>query len=127
MADDTDRIWKDMSLNDSMTEVERARLAVWDYPVSDRYTKIWQSMQDARLPNTFEEALARVRASESDSDGFAFLGAHLLFAFVSCSFLLLLPCQQEILSPKKKLRNGSGQLTLLIFAQMNFQREMNKR
>ena len=63
-----------MSLNDSMTEVERSKLAVWDYPVSDRYTKIWQSMQDAGLPKTFEEALARVRASESDSDGFAFLG-----------------------------------------------------
>ena len=40
-----DRIWKDMSLNDSMTEVERSKLAVWDYPVSDKYTKIWQSMQ----------------------------------------------------------------------------------
>ena len=63
-----------MSLNDSMTEVERSKLAVWDYPVSDRYTKIWQSMQDAGLPKTFDEALARVRASESDSDGFAFLG-----------------------------------------------------
>lgn len=39
------RIWKDMSLNDSMNEVERSKLAVWDYPVSDKYTKIWQSMQ----------------------------------------------------------------------------------
>ncbi len=39
------RIWKDMSLNDSMSEVERSKLAVWDYPVSDKYTKIWQSMQ----------------------------------------------------------------------------------
>ena len=34
-----------MSLNDSMNEVERSKLAVWDYPVSDKYTKIWQSMQ----------------------------------------------------------------------------------
>lgn len=34
-----------MSLNDSMSEVERSKLAVWDYPVSDKYTKIWQSMQ----------------------------------------------------------------------------------
>ena len=34
-----------MSLNDTMTELERSKLAVWDYPVSDKYTKIWQSMQ----------------------------------------------------------------------------------
>ena len=84
-----------MSLNDSMSEVERSKLAVWDYPVSDKYTKIWQSMQvpykealcccviykmcasqDAGLPQTFDEALTRVRASNGDNDGFAFLGIH---------------------------------------------------
>ena len=31
-------------------------------------------VQDAGLPQTFEEALTRVRASSSDLDGFAFLG-----------------------------------------------------
>merc|ERR550532_1525062 len=40
-------IWKAMSLNDSLSEVERSKLAVWDYPVSDKYTKIWQSMKEA--------------------------------------------------------------------------------
>ena len=89
------RIWKDMSLDDTLSELERSKLAVWDYPVSDKYTKvllfktilgigkiykilcflkIWQSMQEAGLPNTFEEALERVRASPSSSEGFAFLG-----------------------------------------------------
>ena len=68
------RIWKDMSLNDSMTELERSKLAVWDYPVSDKHTKIWQSMQEAGLPLTFEEAIQRVRASGSTNDGFAFIG-----------------------------------------------------
>jgi len=67
-------IWKDMSLDDSLSELERSKLAVWDYPVSDKYTKIWQSMQEAGLPNSFEEALERVRASPSSSEGFAFLG-----------------------------------------------------
>nr|AXY87920.1 ionotropic receptor 25a.3 [Subpsaltria yangi] len=66
-------IWKDMSLNDSLSEVERAKLAVWDYPVSDKYTKMWQAMREARLPNTMEEALQRVRASTSSSEGFAYL------------------------------------------------------
>jgi ionotropic glutamate receptor len=34
-----------MSLNDSMDTKERAKLAVWDYPVSDKYTNIWRFMQ----------------------------------------------------------------------------------
>lgn len=63
-----------MSLNDSLTDVERSKLAVWDYPVSDKYTKMWQAMKEAGLPNSMEEALARVRASKSSSVGFAFLG-----------------------------------------------------
>jgi len=67
-------IWKDMSLNDSLSELERSKLAVWDYPVSDKYTKIWQSMKEAGLPSTFEDALRRVRDSPSSSEGFAFLG-----------------------------------------------------
>ncbi|KAK7085043.1 hypothetical protein SK128_002474 [Halocaridina rubra] len=67
-------IWKDMSLNDSMSDIERAKLAVWDYPVSDKYTKMWQSMQEAGLPKTFDEALERVRKSTSSSEGFAYIG-----------------------------------------------------
>nr|QJX74385.1 ionotropic receptor 25a [Ceracris kiangsu] len=67
-------IWKDMSLNDSLSEVERAKLAVWDYPVSDKYTKILQAMTEAGFPATIEEALERVRASKSSSEGFAFIG-----------------------------------------------------
>nr|AVH87315.1 ionotropic receptor 27 [Holotrichia parallela] len=67
-------IWKDMSLNDSLSDVERAQLAVWDYPVSDKYTKMWQAMKEAGLPNTLDEAVERVRSSRSSSEGFAFLG-----------------------------------------------------
>lgn len=63
-----------MSLNDSMSNVERAKLAVWDYPVSDKYTKMWQSMQEAGLPKNFADALARVRSSKSSTEGFAYLG-----------------------------------------------------
>lgn len=42
-------IWKDMTLNDSLTPLERSKLAVWDFPVSDKYSKIWQTMQEAGL------------------------------------------------------------------------------
>lgn len=68
------RIWKDMSLNDSLSEVERAKLAVWDYPVGDKYTKMWQAMLDAKMPNNLEEAVQRVRESVTTSEGFAYLG-----------------------------------------------------
>ncbi|XP_043640733.1 ionotropic receptor 25a [Drosophila teissieri] len=66
-------IWKDLSLNDSLTPLQRSKLAVWDYPVSDKYTKMWQAMQEAHLPATLEEAVARVRNSTA-ATGFAFLG-----------------------------------------------------
>lgn len=57
-----------------MSPVERAKLAVWDYPVSDKYTKMWQSMQEAGLPKTLEGAVDRVRKSTSSSEGFAYIG-----------------------------------------------------
>lgn len=66
-------IWKDLSLNDSLTPLERSKLAVWDYPVSDKYTKMWQAMQEAQLPSNLNEAVARVRNSTT-ATGFAFLG-----------------------------------------------------
>lgn len=53
-------IWKEMSLNDSLSPVERSKLAVWDYPVSDKYTKIWQAMQEAGIQSSLEKAVARV-------------------------------------------------------------------
>ena len=37
-------------------------------------SQIWQRMQQAGLPQSFDEALERVRASPSSSEGFAFLG-----------------------------------------------------
>ncbi|KAK3865075.1 hypothetical protein Pcinc_029281, partial [Petrolisthes cinctipes] len=67
-------IWKDMSLNDSLSNVERAKLAVWDYPVSDKYTKMWQSMQESGLPDGIQAAIERVRKSTSSSEGFAYIG-----------------------------------------------------
>jgi len=66
--------WKDMSLDDTLSPVNRSKLAVWDYPVSDKYSKIWQSLQETRnVPESMEEAVNRVRAS-SHSTGFALLG-----------------------------------------------------
>jgi glutamate receptor, ionotropic, invertebrate len=54
-------IWKDLSLNDSLSPVERSRLAVWNYPLSDKYMKMWQSIREFNSPLTVDEALGRVR------------------------------------------------------------------
>ncbi|KAF5270318.1 hypothetical protein FQR65_LT05506 [Abscondita terminalis] len=67
-------IWKDMSLNDSLSDLERSKLAVWDYPVSDKYTKMWQAMKEAGLPQTLKEAVERVRTSKTQNEGFAYIG-----------------------------------------------------
>ena len=69
-----DRIWKDLSLNESTDEYERTKLAVWEYPISDKYTKIWQGMKEAGLPTSLEEAKERVRSSPSSNEGYAFIG-----------------------------------------------------
>ncbi|XP_013788799.1 ionotropic receptor 25a-like, partial [Limulus polyphemus] len=66
-------IWKDMSLNDSLSITERAKLAVWDYPISDKYTKIWLTIKEANMPLTFEEGVQRVKESKGSHEGFAFI------------------------------------------------------
>lgn len=68
------RIWKDMSLNDSLTDVERSKLAVWDYPVSDKYTKMFQAMKEAGFPADIDEALRRIRREgQYGNNEFAFI------------------------------------------------------
>lgn len=66
-------IWKALSLNDSMTAIERSKLAVWEYPISDKYTKLWQAMQKTGMPNSLDEAVARVRNS-TPASAFAYIG-----------------------------------------------------
>ncbi|CAD6185138.1 unnamed protein product [Caenorhabditis auriculariae] len=65
------KIWKEMSLNESMSPRDRARLAVWDYPVSDKFTNMWRYMQESKLPPNMDAAIERVLTSV---DGYAFIG-----------------------------------------------------
>ena len=62
-----------MSLNDSLDELERAKLAVWDYPVSDKFTNMWASMTSSGFPKTFQEAVRRIKRADDDEE-FAFIG-----------------------------------------------------
>jgi len=68
-----------MSLNDSLDDFERSKLAVWDYPVSDKYTKLWQAMVENTPPTTREMAIKRVLGVnvtdlKRKPDEFAFIG-----------------------------------------------------
>ena len=84
-----------MSSENNITEYMRAKLAVWDYPVSDMYTKIWQTFgkmkkkrdgkvacelkvrNECHMPLSMEEALVQIRATperpRSDNQGFALI------------------------------------------------------
>lgn len=66
-----------MSLNDSLSEDERAKLAVWDYPVSDKYTKIWAQILEAKLPKSLLEGLRRVKEGDQTNEQFALMGKDL--------------------------------------------------
>lgn len=50
-----------MSLNESLSPVARAKLAVWDYPVSEQFTKLMSRMY---VPASDAEALAMVRSGK---------------------------------------------------------------
>jgi len=61
-------IWKTMSLYEPLTDIDRAKLSVWDYPLSTKYTNIWATMQDNGFPGSTQEAIERVKASDPDND-----------------------------------------------------------
>jgi len=64
-----------MSLNDSLSDIERAKLAVWDYPVSDKYTKMFQAMKEAGFPHNIDDALKRIRREGVYANNeFAYIG-----------------------------------------------------
>ncbi|KAK9293469.1 hypothetical protein QLX08_011592 [Tetragonisca angustula] len=75
-------IWKNMSLNDNLSDIERAQLAVWDYPVSDKYTKMLQAMEEAGFPDSIEEAVQRVRRLKTNNE-FAYIGDSTIIKYLT--------------------------------------------
>ncbi|KAI6238911.1 Protein CBR-GLR-7 [Aphelenchoides fujianensis] len=90
-------IWKQMSLNETMTSAERAKLAVWDYPVSDKYTNMWRFMQESVLPANASEAIERVmRRTENGRDNsFAFIGDAMMIKYATLTNCKLQQIGQE--------------------------------
>lgn len=71
-----------MSLNDNLSDVSRAELAVWDYPVSDKYTKMLQAMEEAGFPSSIEEAIQRVRRLNTNNE-FAYIGDSTIIKYLT--------------------------------------------
>lgn len=56
-----------MSLNDSLSIIEEAKFAVWDYPINDKYSQLVKSIED--FPMNIKEAVDRVNTGK-----FAWIG-----------------------------------------------------
>lgn len=84
-----------MSLNDSMTDWERAQLAVWDYPVSDKFTKVFQTMTESGFLKNTEEGVARVRRQINKNE-FAFVGDATDIKYMSISTCDLMYIGEEM-------------------------------
>ncbi|CAJ0607012.1 unnamed protein product [Cylicocyclus nassatus] len=80
-------IWSEMAMNESMSESDRARSSIWDYPVPDKYTKMWRFMQQSNLPKSMAEAMDLVLSSEEE---FAYIGDG-----IETKYAVLTNCQVE--------------------------------
>lgn len=61
--------WKQMVADDSLSPINKKKLAVWDYPLEQKYTKMWNAMKTVGFPTTIEEAVHLTRNTD-----FAFIG-----------------------------------------------------
>ncbi|CAD6204011.1 GSCOCT00009832001.2-RA-CDS, partial [Cotesia congregata] len=86
-------IWKDISLNDSLTHRERAQYAVWDYPVDDEFSRIVSHMSEYGYPESKEDALNRMFGLPpyTNESNFALIDEATelrYWALTNCSFFL---------------------------------------
>ena len=59
-----------MLVDNTTSEYDRAKLAVWDYPVSDKYIKMRQNMKPYA---NIAEAVEEVKKSPTKKDGHALI------------------------------------------------------
>ncbi|GAB6031583.1 hypothetical protein CHUAL_009348 [Chamberlinius hualienensis] len=52
--------WKEMTLG-STDEIEKEKYSVWNYPVGNKYTKMWRYMSDIKFLDSLEEGLEKIR------------------------------------------------------------------
>ena len=59
-----------MLVDNTTSEYDRAKLAVWDYPVSDKYYNMWKDMEKY---TNIEEAVEEVKESPTKKDSHALI------------------------------------------------------
>ncbi|XP_017764535.1 PREDICTED: ionotropic receptor 25a-like [Eufriesea mexicana] len=64
--------WRRLTLDENTPERFRSEYAVWDYPLEDKFTKMYFAMKDAGFPSSVEEAVKLVRKANSTFE-FAFI------------------------------------------------------
>lgn len=77
-----------MALDESISEWERSKYAVWDYPLEDKFTKMYYAMNDVGFVRSVEEAVNMVRKVNRTSE-FAFLAEAMTIKYLiltSCDF-----------------------------------------
>ena len=70
-----------MTLDNSTSEYDRAKLAVWDYPVSDKYFNIWwyelknfeNEVDGGNFYDNMTHAIEMVRSSPNKKEGYALI------------------------------------------------------
>ncbi|XP_032686292.1 ionotropic receptor 25a-like [Odontomachus brunneus] len=66
-------LWRRMSLDESLSGWERSKLTVWEYPVDDKYTKIYNAMRRTGFLIDKQEAVNSVRRINRTRE-FAYIG-----------------------------------------------------
>ncbi|KAL5018268.1 hypothetical protein ScPMuIL_003990 [Solemya velum] len=53
-------LWKEISFSQTSSDSDVTGVAVWDYPLGDRYMQLWKSMQENGMVHTSEEGIHKI-------------------------------------------------------------------
>lgn len=75
-----------MALDENTPEAKRSDYAVWDYPLEDKFTKMYLAMEDTGFVRSVEEAVKMVREANRTYE-FAFIAEA-----ITVKYLMLTNC-----------------------------------
>ncbi|KRZ39615.1 Glutamate receptor 4 [Trichinella pseudospiralis] len=87
-----EKTWKKNIQSPNLTAEQRVNMALWDYDIKYKFSKILHEMQNAHQPSSFTEGLQRVLKLNSPEDRFALLDMRMSmeYAFIHhCSLRLI--------------------------------------
>ncbi|CAK9799978.1 Ionotropic receptor 25a [Anthophora plagiata] len=82
------RMWRNMSLDESIPESNRSNYVVWDYPLQDKYIKMYLTMEEIGFIPSVKEAVKMVRNINRTQE-FAFIGEAMTIKYLiltDCNF-----------------------------------------